>query len=413
MGGPGTAHNRRCRTARSAIAITAPPWRGAWASRSPAERASSISATRPSIGLSVPRRPDRSGWGAGSAGLAGDIRAGRWPLSTTSMSRSPTDPVCQLTRRCLRTRGWPVWTGRRRRAARSTLLAHPLEQALEDVTLWRFAPALVHGALAAIRSWSARHDDAASDRVRNVVGWEACQVSDPAEGLRGQIDRASPESSTGSPGPTRMPDSKATRSSSARACAVAPANSTCSIRLMEALARGDDAAVEGKHPRASRRLDEGRPCAQGNSDDYRRLSLGPCDRDRRPPAVDGTGTTTSFRGSRPRTHLGVEADGPMAARKTDGETVALDEWRTTGDANRGTRLTTSAGSPANRRRNPRAEHRESGWIHSAKDLPRNSGQTVSPVSAWKAARILARHAAGRSRQIHGQLVVPGTVRQLP
>lgn len=66
----------------------------------------------------------------------------------------------------------------------TTLLAR-WERRLENVSLWRFAPATVHGSL------EGRHllvafdddDDAATGRVRGVTGWEQARVADPAEDL--------------------------------------------------------------------------------------------------------------------------------------------------------------------------------------------------------------------------------------
>lgn len=57
------------------------------------------------------------------------------------------------------------------------------ERALEDVSLWRFAPTPLHGDLTGAHVLGAFEDDqdAASGRVKGVTGWEGAKVADPAD----------------------------------------------------------------------------------------------------------------------------------------------------------------------------------------------------------------------------------------
>lgn len=68
------------------------------------------------------------------------------------------------------------------------------ERALEDVTLWRFAPVPTHGrvdgrALLAVFDSEA---DASSGHIRAMTGWEHAQVGDPADDLCAVVGEASP-----------------------------------------------------------------------------------------------------------------------------------------------------------------------------------------------------------------------------
>jgi macrolide phosphotransferase len=57
------------------------------------------------------------------------------------------------------------------------------EHALEDVSLWRFAPTTVHGTFTGqnvLASFEA-DDDSSSGHVRGVLAWEASRVGDPAD----------------------------------------------------------------------------------------------------------------------------------------------------------------------------------------------------------------------------------------
>jgi aminoglycoside phosphotransferase (APT) family kinase protein len=75
-----------------------------------------------------------------------------------------------------------------------TALLSRWEEALDDVTLWRFAPAPVHGGLtgAQVLAVFDSDDDASSGRVRAVVGWEDAKIADPAEDFAALVTAASP-----------------------------------------------------------------------------------------------------------------------------------------------------------------------------------------------------------------------------
>jgi aminoglycoside phosphotransferase (APT) family kinase protein len=67
------------------------------------------------------------------------------------------------------------------------------ERALEDVTLWRFAPTPIHGSLTGRSVLTVFDDekDASSGHIRAVTGWEAATVADPAEDLADIVTQAS------------------------------------------------------------------------------------------------------------------------------------------------------------------------------------------------------------------------------
>jgi macrolide phosphotransferase len=64
----------------------------------------------------------------------------------------------------------------------TTLLAR-WESALEDVTLWRFAPTATHGDLTGdqVLAVFTDDDDASTGKVRAITGWEDAKVADPAD----------------------------------------------------------------------------------------------------------------------------------------------------------------------------------------------------------------------------------------
>lgn len=69
------------------------------------------------------------------------------------------------------------------------------ERMLDDVSWWRFAPTPVHGRLDGhhLLVAFASDDDAASGRIRAIVGWEDAQVGDPAEDFAALIAAAAPD----------------------------------------------------------------------------------------------------------------------------------------------------------------------------------------------------------------------------
>jgi macrolide phosphotransferase len=83
------------------------------------------------------------------------------------------------------------------RAAETQRVPAPLlarwERALEDVTLWRYAPTPVHGDLTGDHVLVAVEDDGSSGRVMALTGWEDAKVADPAEDFAGLVVQAPPE----------------------------------------------------------------------------------------------------------------------------------------------------------------------------------------------------------------------------
>ena len=75
-----------------------------------------------------------------------------------------------------------------------TALLSRWEGALDDVTLWRFAPAPVHGGLTGSQVLAGfdSDEDAATGRVRAVVGWEDAKVADPADDFAAIVTLAGP-----------------------------------------------------------------------------------------------------------------------------------------------------------------------------------------------------------------------------
>jgi aminoglycoside phosphotransferase (APT) family kinase protein len=68
------------------------------------------------------------------------------------------------------------------------------EGALEDVTLWRFAPVPVHGRVdgRALIVVFDSEDDATTGHVRALTGWEHAKVADPADDLAAVVGEAQP-----------------------------------------------------------------------------------------------------------------------------------------------------------------------------------------------------------------------------
>lgn len=69
------------------------------------------------------------------------------------------------------------------------------EHALEDVSLWRFAPCPVHGTFVGENVLASFDDeaDAATGRVRGVLAWEEAHIGDPADDFAELIAVASPD----------------------------------------------------------------------------------------------------------------------------------------------------------------------------------------------------------------------------
>ncbi|NUO35316.1 MAG: phosphotransferase, partial [Dermatophilaceae bacterium] len=67
------------------------------------------------------------------------------------------------------------------------------EHALEDVSLWRFAPSAVHGTFTGANVLASfdDEDDSSTGRVRGVLAWEESRIGDPADDFA-QLARVAP-----------------------------------------------------------------------------------------------------------------------------------------------------------------------------------------------------------------------------
>lgn len=75
-----------------------------------------------------------------------------------------------------------------------TALLSRWERALENVSLWRFAPTPIHGGLTGEQVLVVfENDDASSGRVRGITGWDDAKVADPAEDIAALLATCSPE----------------------------------------------------------------------------------------------------------------------------------------------------------------------------------------------------------------------------
>ena len=113
-----------------------------------------------------------------------------------------------LDRRIVEESGMPVYDADTLRAARladldrgastghvPAKLLERWERALDDVTLWRFAPTVVHGSLTG-SSILATFDDvraAASGSLAAILGWGETHIGDPADDFADAVSAASPE----------------------------------------------------------------------------------------------------------------------------------------------------------------------------------------------------------------------------
>lgn len=155
-----------------------------------------------------------------------------------------------------------------------TALLSRWEHALEDVSLWRFAASPVHGSLSGDHVLAVFDgDDAATGRIRGLLGWERAQVADPAEDFADLVHEASPEALDAvmegyAHSRVERPD--------ANLLVRARLLGELSVlrELMEALARDDQPAADGLTSRL-RRLDDHVHSLEESSDDYRRMSLSP------------------------------------------------------------------------------------------------------------------------------------------
>ena len=169
----------------------------------------------------------------------------------------------------------------------TTLLAR-WESALEDVTLWRFAPTATHGDLTGdqVLAVFTDDDDASTGKVRAITGWEDAKVADPADDFAALVADASPETVE-----TVLEAYSHTRVERPDANLLVRARLVAELglltTLMVALTRKDAGAVEVLTTQL-RRLDDAVHPPSEEPDDYRRTSLapvGPRRRTAQPPAL--------------------------------------------------------------------------------------------------------------------------------
>lgn len=169
-----------------------------------------------------------------------------------------------------------------------TALLARWEAALEDVTLWRFAPTPTHGDLTGDHVLAVFTDerDSSTGRVKAITAWEEAKVADPADDFARLVVEASPEAvetvlEAYAHARVERPD--ANLLVRARLAAELGILSV----LMGAIARRDAAAVEVLSTQL-RRLDDAVHTARTDTDDYRSTSLAPVtvrDRPAPPPAL--------------------------------------------------------------------------------------------------------------------------------
>ena len=150
------------------------------------------------------------------------------------------------------------------------------ESALEDVSLWRFAPTPTHGDLTGDQVLAVFTDDsdASTGRIRAMTGWEDAKVADPADDFAALVADAAPEAvetvlEAYSHARVERPD----KNLLVRARLAAELGLLSS--LMDALARQHLAAVEVLTTQL-RRLDDAVHTVP-ERDDYHRTSLAPVD----------------------------------------------------------------------------------------------------------------------------------------
>ncbi len=155
----------------------------------------------------------------------------------------------------------------------TTLLAR-WEAALEDVSLWRFAPTATHGDLTGDQVLAVFTDDAdaSTGRIRALTGWEDAKVADPADDFAALVADAPPgavETVLEAYAHQRVERPDANLLVRARLVAELGLLGT----LMTALTRKDAGAVEVLTTQL-RRLDDAVHTDE-DDDDYRRTSLSP------------------------------------------------------------------------------------------------------------------------------------------
>lgn len=156
-----------------------------------------------------------------------------------------------------------------------TALLNRWEEALEDVTLWRFAPTPTHGDLTGdqVLAVFTSDSDASTGRIRGMTGWEDAKVADPADDFAPLVAEAHPdavETVLEAYAHARVERPDANLLVRARLAAELGLLSA----LMDGLARRDVGAVEVLTTQL-RRLDDEVHAARERGDDYRSTSLAP------------------------------------------------------------------------------------------------------------------------------------------
>ncbi len=169
-----------------------------------------------------------------------------------------------------------------------TTLLSRWERALEDVTLWRYAPTPIHGDLTGDEVLVSFDDaeDVTSAKVRGLTGWEDARVGDPADDFASLVAECTPEALESvveaySHARIERPDANLlVRARLASEMALL-------ADLQRAITAGWDDAVEA-HSAALRRLDDEVNALADAENDYKRTSLDPVQpRGRQtPPPVD-------------------------------------------------------------------------------------------------------------------------------
>jgi aminoglycoside phosphotransferase (APT) family kinase protein len=156
-----------------------------------------------------------------------------------------------------------------------TTLLSRWERALEDVTLWRYAPTPIHGDLTGDEVLVSFDDpeDVTSAKVRGLTGWEDARVGDPADDFASLVAECSPEALESvmeaySHARIERPDANLlVRARLASEMALL-------AELQRAITAGWDEAVEA-HSAALRRLDDEVNALADAENDYKRTSLDP------------------------------------------------------------------------------------------------------------------------------------------
>jgi aminoglycoside phosphotransferase (APT) family kinase protein len=162
------------------------------------------------------------------------------------------------------------------------------EKALEDVTLWRFAPTPTHGDLTGDQVLAVFDDDqdASTGRIKAFTGWEDAKVADPADDFAALATQAPPPALE-----TVMEAYAHARAERPDANLLVRARLSAEMRqlseLMGAVAAGDRVLLE-RLAAGLRRLDDRVHAEEESASDYHRTSLSPARAANRaavPPAV--------------------------------------------------------------------------------------------------------------------------------